>query len=163
MEAYIDELVTYLPTSLVVLFTAAMPVVELKGAIPIGIALGLSPFLSSFVSFIGSTLPIPFILFGLRPFFEFLKKVAVFEKFTLWLTDRSLSKSGKIQKYGSYGLFLFVALPLPGTGVWTGCVIAALLDIRFKWAFPAIFLGNLVACLIIVSLLGVYDIVGLFF
>ena len=159
MEVYINELLSQLPVGLVVLFTAAMPIIELKGAIPIGIALGLSPFVSATISFIGSSLPSPFILFGLRPVFAYLKKMPIFEKFTHWVTDRSLSKSGKVQKYGAYGLFLFVAIPIPGTGVWTGSVIASLLDIRFKWAFPAIFLGNLVTCLIIMGLFGIYDII----
>lgn len=156
MEIYINELLAYLPVGLVVLFTAAMPVIELKGAIPIGIALGLSPFLSSSISFIGSTLPSPFILFGLRPVLAYLKKMSVFERFTSWVTNKSMSKSGRVQKYGSYGLFLFVALPIPGTGVWTGSVIASLLNIRFKWAFPAIFLGNLVTCLIFMGLLDLF-------
>lgn len=162
MEVYVDELLAYLPVSLVVLFTAAMPFIELKGAIPIGIVLGLSPFLSSTLSYIGSTMPAPFILFGLRPFLAYLKKMPVFEKFTRWITERSLSKSGKVQKYGVYGLFILVAVPLPGTGVWTGSIIAALLNIRFKRAFTAIVLGNLVTCLIIMSLLGLYDTITLF-
>lgn len=159
MEIYLDELLAYLPVSLVVLFTAAMPIIELKGAIPIGIALGLSPFLSSALSFAGSTMPAPFVLFGLRPVFEYLKKMSLFESFTHWLTERSLSKSGRVQKYGAYGLFFVVALPIPGTGVWTGSVIASLLNIRFKWAFPVIFFGNLVTCLIFMGLFGLYDIV----
>lgn len=154
MDLYIGQLLEYLPISLIILFTAAMPIIELKGAIPIGISLGLSPLLSASISFLGSIIPVPFILFGLRPIFAYLQKFRYFNKFIKYITKKSLSKGGKVQKYGAWGLFLFVAIPLPGTGVWTGSLIATLLNIRFKWAFIAIFLGNLIACLMIVGLSG---------
>jgi uncharacterized membrane protein len=69
------------------------------------------------------------------------------------LTERTLGngKAHKVQKYGAWGLFIFVAIPLPGTGVWTGSLIAALLDIRIKWALPAIFFGNMIAAIIIAT------------
>jgi uncharacterized membrane protein len=66
--------------------------------------------------------------------------------------DKSLNKSGNIQKYGEWGLLIFVVIPLPGTGVWSGRIAAALLDMRFKWAFPAILVGNLIAAVIIMGL-----------
>ena len=97
-------------------------------------------------------IPVPFILFSIRPIFNYLKKTKLFKKLVHKLTDKSLNKSGKIQKYGAWGLLVFVAIPLPGTGVWSGSLAAALLDMRFKWAFPAILVGNIIAAVIIMGL-----------
>ncbi|HBD63998.1 MAG TPA: ligand-binding protein SH3, partial [Clostridiales bacterium] len=85
-----------------------------------------------------------------------------FKKIIHKLIHRSLSKSGSVKKYGYWGLFIFVAIPLPGTGVWTGSLIASLLDMRFKYAFPTIVIGNLVAsiCIMILSF-GAVNIFGL--
>ena len=134
------------------MLTAALPIIELRGAIPVGMSLGISPAHATAISFIGSMIPVPFILFTIRPIFNYLKKTRLFKKLVHKLTDKSLNKSGNIQKYGAWGLLIFVAIPLPGTGVWSGSLAAALLDMRFKWAFPAILVGNLIAAVIIMGL-----------
>lgn len=150
MQNLIQQLLNFLSIELTVLLTAALPVIELRGAIPVGISLGLSPIHATIISFIGSMIPVPFILFTIRPIFNYLKTTKVFKKIVNKLTDRSMSKnSNKIQKYGVWALVLIVAIPLPGTGVWSGSLAAALLDMRFKWAFPAILLGNLIAGILI--------------
>jgi len=132
---------------------AMLPVIELRGAIPAGIALGLSPLHSTILGFVGSMIPVPFILFGIRPVFSYLRKTKLFKGLVDSLTNRSLNNHGhKVQKYGSLGLIILVAIPLPGTGVWSGSLIAALLDVRFKWAFPAILIGNLIAAVLIMLL-----------
>ncbi|MGI6426271.1 MAG: COG2426 family protein [Natronincolaceae bacterium] len=160
MEKLPGELFNFLSIEFSVMFTAALPVIELKGAIPVGISLGLSPFHAAVISFVGSMIPVPFILFAIRPVFNYLKKTSIFKNVVHRLTDKSLSKSGNIQKYGAWGLLLFVAIPLPGTGVWTGSLIAALLDMRFKWAFPAIFTGNLIAGILIMGISnGVFNVI----
>lgn len=160
MEKLLGELFNFLSIEFSVMFTAALPVIELKGAIPVGISLGLSPFHAAVISFVGSMIPVPFILFAIRPVFNYLKKTSIFKNVVHRLTDKSLSKSGNIQKYGAWGLLLFVAIPLPGTGVWTGSLIAALLDMRFKWAFPAIFIGNLIAGILIMGISnGVFNVI----
>ena len=160
MERLLGELFNFLSIEFSVMFTAALPVIELKGAIPVGISLGLSPFHAAVISFVGSMIPVPFILFAIRPVFNYLKKTSIFKNVVHRLTDKSLSKSGNIQKYGAWGLLLFVAIPLPGTGVWTGSLIAALLDMRFKWAFPAIFIGNLIAGILIMGISnGVFNVI----
>ncbi len=106
-------------------------------------------------------IPVPFILFTIRPIFNWMKRTKTFRKLVHRLTDKSLNKSGNIQKYGAWGLLVFVAIPLPGTGVWSGSLAAALLDMRFKWAFPAIFFGNLIAGIIIMGLSnGVFKVIG---
>ena len=148
----IQQLLNFLPIELTVLLTAALHIIELRGAIPVGISLGLSPFHAAILSFIGSMIPVPFILFTIRPIFNWMKKTKMFRKLVNRLTNKSLNKSGQIQKYGAWGLLVFVAIPLPGTGVWSGSLAAALLDMRFKWAFPAIFVGNLIAGILIIVL-----------
>ncbi|WP_313346672.1 small multi-drug export protein [Sedimentibacter sp.] len=135
-----------------VIFTAALPIVEVKGAIPVGIALGMSPIHATILAFLGSILPVPIILFTIRPIFNYLKETVTFKKIIHKLIHKSLNKSGNVKKYGYWGLFIFVAIPLPGTGVWTGSLIASLLDLRFKYAFPTIVIGNLVASIFIMTL-----------
>ncbi|MBF4695108.1 COG2426 family protein [Fusibacter ferrireducens] len=148
----LEFLKTVLTNEFKVIFTAALPVIEIKGAIPLGLSLGMNPWHTLLISLLGSIMPVPFILFGIRPVFNWLKHAAFFRKITDRIESKTLNKSHRIQKYGVWGLFLFVAIPLPGTGVWTGSLAAVLLDIRFKWAFPAILIGNLVAGIIIFSL-----------
>lgn len=148
----LTQFLNFISIEMAVLLTAAMPIIELRGAIPVGIALGLSPLHAAVVSFIGSMLPVPFILFLIRPIFNTLKKTDFFKSTIHKLTHKSEQKSGRIKKYGWVGLFLFVAIPLPGTGVWSGSLAAALLDMRFKKAFPAILFGNMVAGLMIMTL-----------
>jgi len=152
METILKELLNFLSIELTVLLTAAMPIIELRGAIPVGMSLGMSPVHATVISFIGSMIPVPFILFTIRPIFNYLKKTRLFKKLVHKITDKSLNKSGNIQKYGAWGLLVFVAIPLPGTGVWSGSLAAALLDMRFKWAFPAILVGNLLAAIAVMTL-----------
>jgi uncharacterized membrane protein len=149
----LTEFLNFLSVEFTVLLTAALPVIELRGAIPVGISLGLSPLHATFLSFIGSMVPSPLILYAVRPLFKYLRTTRYFKKPVEKLTERTLGngKAHKVQKYGAWGLFIFVAIPLPGTGVWTGSLIAALLDIRIKWALPAIFFGNMIAAIIIAT------------
>lgn len=161
MQTILTKLLNFLTIEFTVMFVAALPIIELRGAIPVGISLGLSPIHATILSFIGSMIPVPFILFTIRPIFNYLKATKTFKKLIHKLTDRSMSGSGRIQKYGFWGLLLFVSLPLPGTGVWSGSLAAALLDMRFKWAFPTIFIGNLIAGIIIMMLShGVVSVFG---
>lgn len=152
METFLKELLNFLSVEFTVMLTAALPIIELRGAIPVGISLGLSPIHATFLSFIGSMIPVPILLFSIRPIFNHLKKTKAFRNMIDKLTDRSLRRSNKIQKYGFWGLILFVAIPLPGTGVWSGTLAAALLNMRFKRAFPAILIGNAIAAIAIMTL-----------
>lgn len=153
MEAFLKELLDFISIEFTVMFTVAIPIIELRGAIPVGLSLGLSPLHATILSFIGSMITVPFILFTIRPMFNYLKKARMFKHMVEKLTTRSINNNGsKIKKYSVWGLLIFVAIPLPGTGVWSGSLAAALLNMRFKWAFPAIFFGNLIAAAIIVTL-----------
>ena len=152
MTEFFSEFFSFISKEFTVIFTAMLPIIEVRGAIPVGIALGMSPLHATILAFLGSVIPVPFILWSIRPIFMYLKKTNIFKRFVTKLTNKSLNKSGNIQKYGYIGLFIFVAIPLPGTGVWSGSLIASLLNMRIKYAFPAIVLGNLVASIAIMIL-----------
>lgn len=158
----ISELLSLLSKEMKVLLTAAMPIIELRGAIPVGVAMGMSPLHTAILAFLGSLIPVPFILFTIRPLFNAMKRSKLLCPFVERLTARTLNKSShKVQKYGAWALIPFVAIPLPGTGVWTGSLAAALLNIRFKWAFPAIVVGNLIAAVAISTLSkGLFNVIG---
>ena len=126
-------------------FLSMVPIVELRGAIPLGAALGLPWYINYIICVIGNFLPVPFILLFIRSVLNFMKKVPKLDKIALWLEARAAKNSDKVNKYASLGLFVFVALPLPGTGAWTGALVAALMDLRLKWALPAIAIGVLIA------------------
>lgn len=133
-------------TSEIALFLISMlPLIEVKGAIPIGFAMGLSVFKTYSISFVGSTLPAIFILIWIKKVFSLMARSKSLRKFVGKIVDKARRKDEKIRKYEYLGLFVFTALPLPGTGVWMGSLIAALLDLDKKKAFVTIALGNLLA------------------
>jgi uncharacterized membrane protein len=135
-----------------ILLVGAMPVAEIRGAIPLGVSLGMSPIHAALLGLAGSMIPVPFLLLFLRPVFRKLRKSQYWRRLIDWLTQRTLRKTKNIRKYSALGLMFFVAIPLPSTGVWTGSVAASLLNIPFKVAFLAIFTGNCIAALIIMTL-----------
>ena len=137
-----------------------VPIIELRGAIPLGYALGLPLWLNYALCAVGNFLPVPFILLFIRRVLGWMKTVHrfKFDKIALWVEAKAQKHSAKVMKGIASGLFLFVAIPLPGTGAWTGALIAALFDMRMKYALPAIFLGILGAG-VIMSLLT-YGLVG---
>ena len=130
-----------------------VPVIELRGAIPYGVARGLTFWQAIPVAIVGNLVPVPFIIVFIRKIFAWLRtKSAWLNGLVTRLENRALSKSDTVKKYAFWGLFLFVAIPLPGTGAWTGALIAAMLEMRVKEAFPAIALGVLTAGAIITFL-----------
>lgn len=127
---------------------AATPIIELRGAIPAGVAMGVDPWTVYFLSVLGSTLPAPFLILFFRKTLEFLEYKGWFKGFTDFLHHHVQTKSKKLKSASIFGLFLFVAIPLPSTGAYTGSVLASVLNIRLKYAFPAILLGNMAAGII---------------
>ncbi len=129
---------------------AMIPVFELRGAIPVGVAAGL-PFWTVFLTaFLGNLLPVPFLILFTRRVFEWLRtKSALLERFVSRLERKAATKEDLLKKYELLGLCILVAIPLPGTGAWTGSLVAAVFDIRLKHAFPAIALGVLIAGIIV--------------
>lgn len=131
-------------------FASMIPVMELRGAIPIGVGLGLPLIPSIVVCVLGNMVPVPFIIIFIRRIFAFLrKKSAWLDTLVTRLEHKAFSKKDLIDRYKVLGLYILVAIPLPGTGAWTGALVAAILDIRLKNAFPAIFVGVATAGLII--------------
>ncbi len=134
---------------LYVFFISMVPVVELRGAIPIGImAQGLDPVLTCCISVVGNFLPVPFIMLFIRRILAWMKTTRHLGGIALWLEERAEKNKGKVMQYATFGLFLFVAVPLPGTGAWTGALVAALMDMRMRYALPSIFCGVLAAGII---------------
>ena len=127
-----------------------VPVVELRGAIPIGLAHGLNFWVAIVVSIVGNLVPVPFIIIFIRKIFAWLRtKSAWLNNLVTRLENRALKKTDTVRKFKFWGLFIFVAIPLPGTGAWTGALVAAMLEMRVKDAFPAIALGVLTAGIIV--------------
>ena len=134
---------------LTVFLLSMVPLLELRGAIIAGAAAGLPWYVSYVVSVIGNILPVPIILLFVRKVFGFMKsRGGRLERMALWFENKGASKSDKVTKYASLGLFLFVAIPLPGTGAWMGSLIAALMNMRLKHSLISIFLGILTAGLV---------------
>ena len=116
---------------LCVFFCSILPIIELRGAIPLGAGLGLHWLECFILSVVGNLLPIPFILLFMRWILRMMKKVKGLCKIALWLEEKAEKSRGKIEKYAFWGLVLFVAIPLPGTGAWTGSLVAAVTGMRF--------------------------------
>lgn len=139
------------------LYTALMamaPVVELRGAIPFGHnVLGLNIWLAAAASIVGNLLPVPFIIIYVRRVFAFLRrKIPKLNRMVDRLVRKAEGKRETVNKYGFWGLCILVAIPLPGTGAWTGSMVAAFMDMRIKKAFPAIALGVVIAAVIVTFL-----------
>ena len=126
-----------------------IPIVELRGALLVaGPILGVPVVEAIPLSIIGNIVPVPFILLLITPIFAWMKGTKKLKPLVEKLEARAMSKKDQIEKYEFWGLVLFVGIPLPGTGAWTGSLIAALLGIKFKKAFPAIMLGICMATVI---------------
>ncbi len=127
-----------------------VPVIELRGAIPIATANGLNFWVAIVCAIIGNLIPVPFIIIFIRKIFELIRKWSKnLDKIVTKLEERAHKKSDVVQKYAFWGLMILVAIPLPGTGAWTGALVAAMLDMRLKKAFPAIALGVVIAGIIV--------------
>lgn len=135
-----------------VLVLAMTPIIELRGAIPVGVGLDLDWRLVYLVSVIGNMLPVPFIILFIRPIIEYLARTKRFGKLAEKIKNRTMRKSDKVIKYKMIGLLLFVAIPLPGTGAWTGAALAGFLDMRLKDSVPMILLGVMIAGVLMMGL-----------
>lgn len=139
---------SFMPKELVVFIISMVPVLELRGGLIAASMLGINIWQAVIICILGNMLPIPFILLFITPLFNWLKKTKVFRPLVEKLEKKSMAKSDQIQKYEFLGLLLFVGIPLPGTGAWTGGLIASLLGVKIKKAFPAIVCGLLMATVI---------------
>lgn len=154
MEVNMPIIVKYLIT----FFVGILPIIELRGAIPIGVGLGLSYFESFIFSFLGNILPIYFIVKYIRPLFDFFGRWKPFKKIIDFATNKATKKienSPRLQTFTALGLFMFVAIPIPGTGAWVGSLIANFLNLPLKKAIPPIILGVLTAGIIVLTITAI--------
>ena len=152
VEWFVATLGGSVSREIIVFIVSLLPILELRGGILAGYAMGMELLPTFLIAYIGNLLPIPFILMFIQFIFRVLKKTPL-RGFVEWCENKAISKSDSIQKYASWGVFLFVAVPLPGTGAWMGALIASMLKMDGKKAFPVIAVGVLVAG-IIVSILS---------
>ena len=134
-------------------FISMVPIVELRLGLPYGIALGLEYPLALLAAVVGNILPVPFIIIFVERIFAWIRKhMPSLDGFVTKLENKAHLKSDGVQKYGPIALMIFVGIPLPGTGAWTGSLIAALLGLKPKSAIPFIVLGVLMAAAIMTAL-----------
>ena len=163
MAEQIIEALGALPNEIKLIIISMLPIIELRGAIPVGVLLGMPPIESFLISVVGNLIPIPFVILLGRPIFNWLKKTKLFAGLMEKLEKRIEKKADSVMKKAALGLYIFVAIPLPGTGAWTGALIASMFDMRFKYALPAIVLGVLTAGIIMtVGSYGISSLVGIF-
>ncbi len=135
---------------LMTLLIAMTPVLELRAAIPAGVIAGLDLRLVVIIAIIGNLIPIPFIIVFIRRIFKWMQtRSERLAKLARRMEEKADRKKDKVLKYEFWGLMLFVAIPLPGTGAWTGALIAAMLDMQLKRAFPSIAAGVAIAAIIV--------------
>lgn len=151
----------YVSKEAVVFIISMIPILELRGGLLVAKMIGVPLIQADILCIIGNIIPIPFILLFIKQIFKWLKKVPFFEKRITKMENRAMGKSDSIKRYEFWGLALFVGIPLPGTGAWTGSLIAALLDIDFKKAIVAELVGIAMAT-IIMSIVS-YGLLGLLF
>ena len=138
---------------LITFLMSMIPVIELRGAIPYGVVAGLSVYTAFILAVIGNLLPIPFLIVFTRKVFEWLRtKSERLNRMVEKLERKAEAKRDIVEKYKFLGLMILVAIPLPGTGAWTGALVAAMMDMRLKRAMPAIIVGVLVAGVIVTTL-----------
>lgn len=165
MESLINWFTTTLDgvvsREVIVFIISMVPILELRGGLIAAKLLGIELLPATGVCIIGNIIPVPFILLFITPIFNWLKGTSLFKPMVEKLENKAMGKKDQIEKYQFWGLLLFVGIPLPGTGAWTGSLIASLLNIPFKKAFPATLLGILLAA-VIVDIFS-YGLLGLFF
>ena len=133
---------------LIVFIISLMPILELRGGLLAASLLNLNPLESYIIAVIGNIIPIPFILWFINNILSWMRKKKKLNKIVKWLDKKIMKHKDQIEKYGFWGLVLFVGIPLPGTGAWTGCLIAAVLEMDRKKSFIAALLGILIASII---------------
>lgn len=141
-----NERIVLLKQYLTIFLISMVPVIELRGAVPVGISMGLPLLPVLIVSILGNMLPVPVIILFVRKVFNWMsKKNKWLDDKVKWFEERANKKAELVHKYELLGLLILVAIPLPGTGAWTGSLVAALLNIRLRSAVPVIFAGVCIA------------------
>ena len=130
-------------------FISMLPIIELRGAIPVGAASGLPWYVNYLLCCVGNMLPVPVILLFVEYVLNFMKRIKHLDKIAFRVEEKAEKYKGQVTKYATWGLLLFVAIPLPGTGAWTGSLVAAFIKMNKKTAFLSVLGGVLIAGVII--------------
>ncbi len=165
VQGVIDLLGGSVGKEALVFIISMIPILELRGGLLVaGPLLGVPIETAIPLCIIGNVIPVPFILLLITPIFNWMKGTKKLKPLVDKLEARAMSKKDQIEKYEFWGLVLFVGIPLPGTGAWTGSLIAALLGMKFKKAFPAVIVGIIMAtiimCVVSYGLLGGIQLLG---
>lgn len=148
LQSLIDFLNQF-PPELIIVIISCFPVIELRGALPIAMSVYQMPFLQAYLlSVLGNMLPVIPLLLLFQPLSQLMMRFKWFTFFYDWLYHRTLKRTKNVERLGAFGLILFTAVPLPITGAWTACFAAIIFQLRFMYALIAIFIGVLIAGLI---------------
>lgn len=142
------ELFNGINKDIIIFIISMMPILELRGGLLAASILNISLIKGLIICILGNMLPIPFVLLLIEYIFNLLEKFKLTKKIVKFIKNKALKKSDDIKKYGYLGLILFVGIPLPGTGAWTGALLAVLLNLDKKKSFVCIFLGVILASII---------------
>lgn len=145
VKSFFIETLSFLPPEIMVMIISAMPVIEVKGGLPVGSFLGLSFNSSLFYSILGNLLPVLPVLLLFKPFSHWMMRIRFYQYLYDWLAVRTAKKSDAIKKYGAWGLVLFTAVPLPTTGAYSACLISVVFAVPIRRAFLSISLGVIIA------------------
>lgn len=148
VSVIVNGLVGKISKEFIVFLVSMVPLLELRGSILAAGFMDMEFLPTLIAAVLGNMLPIPFILLFIKKIFAWMKKIDCLKKIPQWCEKKAMSKTEQIEKYGYFGLFLFVAIPLPGTGAWTGSLVATLLNLKTGKSLVAIFFGVLTAGLI---------------
>ena len=146
------DILETLKIEIIVIFFSMLPLIELRGAIPLGISLGLKPIQSMIISTLGNIFIVFILLNILNPIISLFEKTKFFNATLGKIKEKSMKKSKVIKKYSILGLFIFVSLPLPTTGAWTGALISSILKLDIKKAFISMSLGLVIAGIITLTI-----------
>jgi uncharacterized membrane protein len=160
-QAFSQSLGQYMPAELVVFIISMIPILELRGGLLASKLLGVTLLKAIPICIAGNIIPIPFILLFIKKIFAWMKKFKIFRGMVEKLENRAMKKSGSVSNAEFVGLMLFVGVPIPGTGAWMGSLVAALLEMDFKKAILALFLGIIIAT--IICSIVFYGLLGLLF
>lgn len=160
MHNLIEALKNIFSREMIILIISALPISELRGGIPVALSFGFSYAKAFWLAVIGNSIIIIPVLLLLDSVSKFLRRWKMWDRFFTWLFNRTRRHSENVEKYGAIGLAIFVAIPLPMTGAWSGCVAAYLFGIRFRYALPSVFLGVIAAGIIV--LLTCMGAIGIF-
>lgn len=148
----VDLFGSKIPPELTVFIISLFPVLELRGGLIASALLDIELWKAFIICFIGNIIPIPFIILFIKKIFSYLRRFKFFSKIIDRLEAKTAKNKDKVLRYQQWGLLIFVAIPLPGTGGWTGALFAGLLDIDIKKSFPIISLGVLIAGIIVATI-----------